>query len=80
MESKSKVYGMTLLLALLLSGFSGTVQGQTWGEFFQQKKTQKRYLLQQIAALQVFIGQAKKGYDLVGSGLRTITFSFSSVV
>lgn len=72
MESKTKVYGMALLLAFMLSGFSGTAMGQTWGEFFKQKKTQKRYLLQQIAALQVYIGQAKKGYDLVGSGLRTI--------
>lgn len=63
---------MALLLAFMFSGFSGTALGQTWGEFFKQKKTQKRYLLQQIAALQVYIGQAKKGYDLVGSGLSTI--------
>lgn len=72
MESKSKVYRTVLLLSLMVLGFSGTVLGQTWGEFFKQKKTQKRYLLQQIAVLQVYVGQAKKGYDLVGSGLRTI--------
>jgi len=46
--------------------------GQTFGEFFNQKKTQKRYLLEQIAALQVYLGYAKKGYELVGSGLRTV--------
>lgn len=72
MESRTKVYGVTLLLAFGLFGFSGTVLGQTFGEFFKQKKTQKRYLLQQIAALQFYIGQAKKGYELVGSGLNTI--------
>ncbi|WGQ10741.1 hypothetical protein QG516_03610 [Pedobacter gandavensis] len=72
MESRTKLYGLALLLVFGLSGFSGTVFGQTWGEFFKQKKTQKRYLLQQIAALQFYIGQAKKGYELVGSGLNTI--------
>lgn len=72
MESKSKVYLNTLLLLFTVLGFSGTVLGQTWSELFKQKKTQKQYLLQQIAALQVYIGQAKKGYDLVGSGLGTI--------
>ena len=46
--------------------------GQTFGELFNQKKTQKRYLLEQIAALQVYLGYAKKGYELVGSGLRTV--------
>lgn len=45
---------------------------QTWGEFFNQKKTQKKYLLEQIAALQMYIGYAKKGYDIAGSGLNTI--------
>lgn len=72
MESKTKFYGLALLLAFILSGFSGTVSGQTSGEFFKQKKTQKKYLLQQILALQVYIGQAKKGYDMIGSGLNTI--------
>ncbi|ALL08772.1 hypothetical protein AQ505_12875 [Pedobacter sp. PACM 27299] len=47
-------------------------QGQTFGEFFNQKKTQKRYLLEQIAALQVYIGYAKKGYDIASSGLQTV--------
>lgn len=72
MELKTKVYGAVLLVAFVMSGFSGAVSGQTFGEFFNQKKTQQRYLLVQIAALQVYIGQAKKGYDLVGYGLSTI--------
>lgn len=45
---------------------------QTFAEWFSQKKTQKKYLLQQIAALQVYIDYAKKGYNIVGSGLQTV--------
>ncbi len=35
-------------------------QAQTWKEWFQQKKTQKEYLIQQIAALQVIWAMSKK--------------------
>src|SRR5260221_4860823 len=45
---------------------------QTYDEWFRQKKTQKKYLLQQIAALQVYIDYAKKGYDIASKGLNTI--------
>jgi hypothetical protein len=41
-------------------------------ELLNQKSTQKKYLLQQIAALQVYIGYAQKGYNIVSSGLNTI--------
>jgi hypothetical protein len=37
-----------------------------------KKKTQKKYLLQQIAALQVYFGYAKKGYSFVSSDTKTI--------
>lgn len=50
-----------------LSGY-----GQNWNEIFRQKKTQQRYLLQQIAALEMYTGYLKKGYELVGGGLQTI--------
>lgn len=60
-----------LLLCLLLV-FGIHAQSQTFGEFFNQKKTQKRYLLEQIAVLQVYLGYARKGYELVGSGLQTV--------
>lgn len=60
------------ICALILLFSAHTAFGQTWGEIFNQKKTQKKYLLQQIAALQVYIGYAKKGYDIVGSGLNTV--------
>ncbi len=41
-------------------------------EWLNQKATQKKYLLQQIAALQVYIGYAKKGYNVVNGGITTI--------
>ncbi|MEJ2901661.1 hypothetical protein WAE58_04470 [Pedobacter panaciterrae] len=62
--------GVALALACLISTID--VSGQTWAEFFQQKKTQKKYLLNQIAALQVYIGYARKGYELVDNGLQTV--------
>lgn len=60
-----------LLFLLLVSAASG-LQAQTFAEWFQQKKTQKKYLLQQIAALQVYIGYAQKGYNIAKEGLTTI--------
>ena len=50
----------------------GNLNAQTWDEWFRQKKTQKKYLLQQIAALKVYIDYAKKGYDIASKGLNTI--------
>jgi len=49
-----------------------TTQAQTFAEWFKQKKTQKKYLEQQIAALQVYIGYAQKGYSIAKEGLNTI--------
>ncbi|GAA4131912.1 hypothetical protein GCM10022216_02420 [Sphingobacterium kyonggiense] len=60
------------LLTALASAAAAGVQAQTFAEFFSQKKKQKEYLLTQIAALQLYIGYAKKGYDIVGSGINTV--------
>ena len=60
----------TILIILLLT--ANAVNAQTFEEWAQQKKTQKKYLFQQIAALQVYIGYVKKGYDVVNKGLTTI--------
>jgi len=60
---------LLLLLTLLSSQFCFS---QTWEEWFEQKKTQKKYLLEQIAALQVYLGYVKKGYDIANKGLSTI--------
>ena len=45
---------------------------QTLNEWLNQNSTQKKYLIQQIAALQVYLGYAKKGYSIVTSGVNTI--------
>lgn len=60
------------LLLILLVWAAGTLQAQTFEEWFNQKQTQKKYLLQQIAALQVYIGYARKGYNIAREGLNTI--------
>ncbi len=60
------------LFLLLFVSVAGSLQAQTFEEWFQQKKTQKKYLLQQIAALQVYIGYAQKGYHIAKEGLTTI--------
>lgn len=72
MESKNNIRKIAVVICLLLAFTAQLSQAQTFAEFFKQKKTQKKYLLQQIAALQVYIGYAKKGYDIANSGLRTI--------
>lgn len=59
------------IVAIVLSA-SGIVQAQTWDEWFRQKKTQKKYLLQQIAALQVYLNYAKKGYEIGDKGINTV--------
>lgn len=58
------------IMALLLS--SGA-HAQTFAEWFSQKKTQKKYLLQQIAALQVYGGYLKTGYSIAKGGLGSIS-------
>ena len=45
---------------------------QTADEWLNQNSTQKKYLLQQIAALKVYLGYAKKGYTIVTNGVNTI--------
>ncbi len=59
-----------LVLFVILS--SGT-KAQTFAEWFHQSATQKKYLLQQIAGLQVYIGCVQKGYSIAKHGLNTIS-------
>lgn len=58
---------------MLLGIFARGVKAQTFAEWFQQKKTQKKYLLQQIAGLQVYIGYLQKGYSIAQKGLTVIS-------
>jgi len=66
--------GLILLIAVLLlvAAAAPKCRAQTFAEWFKQKKTQQKYLLEQIAALQVYIGYAMKGYQLVGSGIEAV--------
>ena len=60
------------MAAAIAITFCNSLTAQTTDEWLNQKSTQKKYLLQQIAALQVYISYAKKGYNIVSSGLHTI--------
>lgn len=48
------------------------VTAQKWDEWFKQKKTQKEYLIQQIAALRVYLEYLKEGYDIAKKGLTIV--------
>lgn len=61
----------TMTVVLLTVG-STSLWAQTFGEWFRQKKTQQRYLLEQIAALRVYAGYVHKGYGIVSGGLQTV--------
>lgn len=56
---------------MLFSGMT-TSYGQTFAEFFNQKKTQKKYLMEQIVALEMYTSYLKKGYEIASFGLQTI--------
>jgi len=59
-----------ITVILLLLGFFSQAQGI--GDWFNQKKTKIKLLKQQIAALQVYIGYAEKGYKIATTGLHAI--------
>lgn len=61
-----------LLTILLFMSLIGSLQAQTYDEWFRQKKTKKKYLLQQIAALKVYVDYAQKGYRISREGLGSI--------
>jgi hypothetical protein len=63
---------MITSLLLVLFAISSNIFSQTTAEWTQQRKTQKKYLLQQIAALHTYIDYAKKGYDIVSKGINTV--------
>ena len=62
----------TFLLFLTLAVF-GVVQAQTFNEWFRQKKTKIRYLVEQIAALKAYTGVVEKGYSVARNGLTAIS-------
>ncbi len=61
-----------LIILLLLVTFVSDAKAQTFAEWFPQKKMQKKHLLQQIAALQLYTGYLQKGYSIAQKGLTAI--------
>jgi hypothetical protein len=49
-----------------------SAQAQNWQEWMHQKKTQIKYLVNQIAALQIYAGYVQKGYAIAEEGLSAI--------
>jgi hypothetical protein len=48
------------------------VKAQTFSEWFRQKKTQIKYLISQIAALEVYDSYLNKGYSIAQNALTSI--------
>jgi len=61
-----------ITILIMATCFAGQAQSPNWNEWFRQKKTQRKYLIQQIAALKVYLEYLKKGYDIAQKGLTTI--------
>jgi hypothetical protein len=72
---KSKKLLAFTVMTVAASALATTVRAQTFAEWFQQKSTQKKYLLQQIAALQVYAAYYKAGNNIAHNGLGSITGS-----
>lgn len=60
------------ILTLSMIVLSCHIHAQTWEEWTKQKKTQIKYLLEQIISLGAYGKQLKAGYDIVQQGLSTI--------
>ncbi|MES2456838.1 MAG: hypothetical protein V4594_14895 [Bacteroidota bacterium] len=69
---KQKLVVVLMAVLLTVTATASTCNAQTFSEWFKQSSTQKKYLLQQIAALQVYIGFARDGYRIVDGGLQTV--------
>lgn len=63
---------LCITITILVCSVMGYAQTPNWNEWFRQKKTQRKYLIQQIAALKVYLEYLKKGYDIAQKGLTTI--------
>lgn len=57
---------------VLLSLWSLGLQAQNIEEITQQKATQRKYLLEQIAAYRLYAGYLKKGYEIAQQGLSLV--------
>lgn len=65
---KLKEISVVILFLLV----AAQLNAQTFNEWFRQKKTQKKYLVQQIAALKIYLKYLKQGYRIVDKGLNIV--------
>lgn len=61
-----------IFVVILFLFTTAQLNAQTFNEWFRQKKTQKKYLVQQIAALKVYLKYLKQGYRIVDKGLNLV--------
>jgi hypothetical protein len=67
------VFATGVMCFMLLAFSFQPVSAQTFAEWWSQKKTQIRYLNQQIAALMVYGQYVKQGYQVSQNGLGSIS-------
>ena len=64
----------SILIIFIIVVFIAFANAQGLSNFFSQKKADIQYMLDQIAALQVYIGYAEKGYNIAQQGLTIIGY------
>jgi len=62
----------SIILLLLALPMSHIAFSQTAAEWTQQQKTQRKYSLQQIAALQTYLEYVKNGYHIADKGILSV--------
>lgn len=64
---------MKLIMIFLLAAFyQMRLKAQTYDELFRQKETQTKYLLKQVAGLQIYLSYARKGYEVIQKGSQVV--------
>jgi len=67
MKKIIKIIGFLLLVSCSLQA-----PAQTFAEWFRQNDTRKKYLVQQLVALQAYAGYLRKGYEIASEGITTV--------
>ncbi|MFD3003168.1 hypothetical protein ACFS7Z_22590 [Pontibacter toksunensis] len=67
---KASIRIIFLLSMFMLSTIP--LRAQTFDEWFRQKNTQRKYLVQQVAALQAYAGVLREGYSIARQGISTV--------
>jgi hypothetical protein len=61
-----------IIVAIVLVANASRVNAQTFDEWFKQKETQIKYLVEQIGALKAYGEVINKGYDIAHNGLENV--------